>query len=77
MIVAANKMDDNSVEYSQDRFKETKEEITSYLRTLGYKSEKILFVPISGWAGKKMTSVANLCIQTLIPLVYVGANCWR
>lgn len=52
MIVAVNKMDDNSVNYSQDRFNEIKDEITAYLKTLGYKPEKIPFIPISGWDGK-------------------------
>ena len=52
MIVAVNKMDDSSVNYSQERFKEIKEEITTYLKSLGYKPEKIPFIPISGWIGK-------------------------
>lgn len=53
MIVAVNKMDDNSVNYSQERFKEIKEEIATYLKSLGYKPEKIPFIPISGWIGKR------------------------
>ncbi len=48
LIVAVNKMDDNSVKYSQSRYVEIKEEVTAYLTSLGYKPEKIPFVPISG-----------------------------
>lgn len=54
IIVAVNKMDDNSVMYSQDRFNEIKEEVVTYLTSLGYKPEKIPFVPISGWKGDNM-----------------------
>jgi elongation factor 1-alpha len=54
MIVAVNKMDDPSVQYSQDRFNEIKDEVSAYLTSLGYKIEKIPFVPISGWTGDNM-----------------------
>lgn len=51
MIVACNKMDDKSVNYSEDRFREIKEEVSAYLKKVGYKPMKIPFVPISGWVG--------------------------
>jgi elongation factor 1-alpha len=54
MIVAANKMDDKSVMYSEARFKEITTEISSYLAKVGYKPKKVKFVPISGWAGDNM-----------------------
>ena len=51
MIVAVNKMDDNTVSYSHKRYNEIKEEVSAYLTHLGYKPERIPFVPISGWVG--------------------------
>jgi len=53
MIVAVNKMDDCSVKYSKSRFNEIKDEISAYLVKLGYKTDRIPFVPISGWTGEK------------------------
>jgi elongation factor 1-alpha len=54
IIVAVNKMDDKSVNWSKDRFNEIKEELSVYLGKVGYKPKKINFVPISGWAGDNM-----------------------
>jgi elongation factor 1-alpha len=54
MIVAVNKMDGDTVNYSQDRYKEIKEEVSGYLKRIGYNPEKIPFVPISGWVGDNM-----------------------
>lgn len=51
MVVAVNKMDDSTVNYSHQRFKEIKEEVSIYLKNIGYKPAKIPFVPISGWVG--------------------------
>mmetsp|Transcript_12393 Transcript_12393/g.12437 ORF Transcript_12393/g.12437 Transcript_12393/m.12437 type:complete len:450 (+) Transcript_12393:68-1417(+) len=54
MIVAINKMDDKSVNFSKDRYEEIKKEVSGYLAKVGYKPKKIKFVPISGWAGDNM-----------------------
>merc|ERR1712188_66057 len=54
MIVAVNKMDDKSVNYSEKRYKEIKDELTTYLKKVGYNPAKIEFVPISGWVGDNM-----------------------
>jgi len=54
MIVSINKMDDKSVSYKQARYDEIKSEMTSFLKTVGYKPKKIPFVPISGWMGDNM-----------------------
>merc|ERR1712188_289534 len=54
MIVAVNKMDDKSVNYSEKRFKEIKDELTTYLKKVGYNPAKIEFIPISGWVGDNM-----------------------
>ena len=54
MIVAINKMDDKSVNYSQERYTEIKKEVSDYLKKIGYNPEKIEFIPISGWNGDNM-----------------------
>ncbi|KAL3924135.1 MAG: hypothetical protein SGILL_001231 [Bacillariaceae sp.] len=54
MIVAMNKMDDKTVNYSEARYKEVKSEVAAYLKKIGYKPMKIPFVPISGWEGENM-----------------------
>jgi len=54
MIVAVNKMDNDTVNYSQERFNEIKEEVSGYLKRIGYNPEKIPFIPISGWVGDNM-----------------------
>jgi len=54
MIVAMNKMDDTTVMYAEARYKEIKQEVSGYLKKVGYKPMKIPFVPISGWAGDNM-----------------------
>lgn len=51
MVVAVNKMDDLTVNYSEARYLEIKSELTAYLRKVGYNPAKIDFVPISGWCG--------------------------
>jgi elongation factor 1-alpha len=54
MIVLVNKMDDKSVNFSEARFKEIKEEVYQFLKKVGYNPEKIPVVPISGWLGDNM-----------------------
>jgi elongation factor 1-alpha len=54
MIVCVNKMDDKSVNYSKDRYSEIKEEVSKFLKKVGYKPKKIPFIPISGWNGDNM-----------------------
>ena len=54
MICAVNKMDDSSVKYSEARYKEICDELSSYLKKVGYNPAKIPFIPISGWNGDNM-----------------------
>merc|ERR1711968_93768 len=54
MIVCVNKMDDKTVAYKESRFKEIKDNMFSFLKTVGYKPKKIPFIPISGWMGDNM-----------------------
>ena len=54
MIVCLNKMDDKSVNYSEDRYNEIKREASEFLAKVGYKPKDIPFIPISGWEGDNM-----------------------
>ena len=54
MVVACNKMDADSVKYSEERYEEIRKELSGYLKKVGYNVEKVRFVPISGWAGDNM-----------------------
>jgi len=54
LIVGVNKMDDKSVNYSQDRFNEIKKEVSGFIKRIGYNPKNVPFVPISGWAGDNM-----------------------
>jgi len=47
-----NKMD--ACNYSEERYNDIKEEVSNYLKKVGYKPAKINFVPISGWVGDNM-----------------------
>jgi elongation factor 1-alpha len=54
MIVCINKMDDKSVKYDKKRYQEIKQEVSKFLKSVGFKPKKIPFVPISGWVGDNM-----------------------
>jgi elongation factor 1-alpha len=54
MIVLINKMDEKSVIFSETRYTEIKNEMTNFLKKIGYNPEKIPFIPISGWNGDNM-----------------------
>jgi len=54
MICCVNKMDDKSVNWSEDRFNEIKNEVSGFLKKIGYNPDKIPFIPISGWNGDNM-----------------------
>merc|ERR1712086_520006 len=59
MRVAMNKMDDSSVKYSEARYKEIVENLTEYLKKVGYNPAKIKFIPISGWCGDNMVGIED------------------
>ncbi|XP_041480457.1 elongation factor 1-alpha-like [Lytechinus variegatus] len=52
LIVAVNKMD--STKYSESRFNEIVNEVSDYLKTVGYNPKAVAFVPISGWLGDNL-----------------------
>jgi len=54
MVVAINKMDDQTVNWGQERYEEVKNEVFRMLKPIGFKVEKIPFVPTSGWTGDNL-----------------------
>ena len=59
MIVCTNKMDDKTVNFSEDRYTEIMKEVSAYLKKVGYNVEKVRFVPISGWLGDNMVEKSD------------------
>jgi elongation factor 1-alpha len=54
MIVGVNKMDEKTVNFAESRYNEIKENVSLYLKKVGYDPTKVNFVPISGWNGDNM-----------------------
>ena len=54
MIVCCNKIDEKSMNYSEERYLEIKKEVSDFLKKVGYKPDAIPFIPISGWVGDNM-----------------------
>jgi len=54
MVVAVNKMDDPTVNWSQQRYEEVKDGVSRLLKMVGYDVGKIHFVPTSGWTGDNL-----------------------
>ncbi len=54
VVVAINKMDDETVKWSKQRYEEVKAGVSKLLRMLGYDVSKIRFVPTSGWLGDNL-----------------------
>ena len=52
VVVALNKMDD--VGYQEARFKEVKESVEKMLKSVGFNTAKVNFVPVSGWKGDNL-----------------------
>jgi elongation factor 1-alpha len=59
LVVAVNKMDDPTVNWSQERYNEIKNEVSRMLKMVGYKVEKIPFVPTSGWTGDNLVKPSD------------------
>jgi len=54
MIVGVNKMDEKTVNFAEARYNEIKDNVSLYLKKVGYDPTKVNFVPISGWNGDNM-----------------------
>lgn len=59
LVVAVNKMDDPSVDWGEERYNEIKNEVGRMLKMVGYKTDKIPFVPTSGWTGDNLVEKSD------------------
>lgn len=59
VVVAINKMDDPTVNWSQQRYEEVKDSVTRLLGMVGYAVNKIAFVPTSGWTGDNLAKKSD------------------
>jgi len=59
LVVAVNKMDATTPPYSQERFEEVKKGVSELLAKVGYKVDKIPFVPISGLKGDNLVEKSS------------------
>ncbi|VDN27661.1 unnamed protein product [Dibothriocephalus latus] len=71
LIVGVKKMDSTEPPYSEARYDEIKEEISTYLKKTGYNPIAVPFLPISGWHGDNLTEAS-----TNMPW-YKGWTCTR
>lgn len=54
LIVGINKMDSTEPPFSEARFTEIVNEVSQYIKKIGYNPDQVAFVPISGWHGDNM-----------------------
>ena len=54
LVVAINKMDDNTVKYSKERYEEVRADAERLVKTVGFHLDKVQFVPTSGWLGDNL-----------------------
>lgn len=54
MIVMINKMDDKSVNWSENRYNEISKEVQTFLKKVGYNPKKVPIIPYSGFQGDNM-----------------------
>lgn len=54
IVVGINKMDDATVNWSQQRYEECKQQLEHLLKTVGFDVSKIKFIPISAWTGENL-----------------------
>ena len=57
IVVAINKMD--TVEYDEGKFNAVKDEVSKLLQTLGYKLDKVPFVPVSAFIGDNVVKKSD------------------
>eukprot|EP01147_Barroeca_monosierra_P001164 gene1164-4382_t len=54
LIVVINKMDEPSVKWSEERFKECQSKLMPFLKQTGFKKEDVTFIPVSGLTGANL-----------------------
>jgi elongation factor 1-alpha len=60
LVVAINKMDDASVDFSESRYNEVRDELETLLKKVGYKitTGDVTFLPLSGYTGENLVKAS-------------------
>lgn len=77
LIVAINKMDDVSSNWSEERYNEIKNEISRMLKMVGFKVEEIPFVPVSGWTGDNLVKKSDKMPWYKGPTLYEALDTFK
>jgi elongation factor 1-alpha len=59
LVVVINKMDDQTVKYSEKMYNDAKMDVENLLKASGYNVSKIRFIPISGWTGENLVKAST------------------
>ncbi len=59
LLVAMNKIDDATVNYSKERIDACQKEIEGLLKVVGFDTSKISFIPVSGWLGDNLVKLSE------------------
>ena len=59
IVVLINKMDDPLINYKEARYIEVKGEMEKLMKTVGFKIDKIRFIPVSGWMGDNLVKKSD------------------
>jgi len=59
LVVAVNKMDISGVDHAQKRFDEVKAEVTTLLKSVGYKTDEVQFVPTASLMGENIVKKSD------------------
>ncbi len=51
LVVAINKMDDATVNWSQERYEEVRDEVSKLIKGTGFRVREVIYVPLSAWTG--------------------------
>lgn len=54
LIVVVNKMDDPTVQWSQERYKEIVDKMTPFIRTTGFSNKMVTYIPVSAFTGANL-----------------------
>ena len=74
IVVAVNKMDDSSVDWSEQRYEEVKDGMTRLLKMVGYNTDKVHFVPTSGWTGDNLYNKSDKMPWYKGPTIFEALN---
>jgi elongation factor 1-alpha len=59
LVVIINKMDDQTVKYSEKMYNDAKMDVENLLKASGYNVTKIRFIPVSGWTGENLVKKSD------------------